>query len=271
MRRQEDMSVCHGCVFSTRNSMWLSVSVLVLLLQETSGQIVTQTPSTVVSKLNGNATLSCRFSHTPDQEVKGVILYWYRRGPKNQDEYAYPTSHALPEYQNRVQTIERSKTAEDKSMVLLNVSWTDCHRYHCLLSYDIGKKPERKRGSGVLLQLYDSMTFGRVPEMGSSLRCSVRVSPDPGFRLSMFQNGEYVHTAYTVTPSPNYSTLSLILPILDGVRYECRLNHSSDVLLREAYYIPELPEPVFLYVAILLVPFIVCVIFLTVLLIQSRH
>ena len=123
---------------------------------------MTQSPSTVVSKLNENVTLACRLSHTPDQVVSGVILYWYRLGPKQQEEYVYPPTLALPEYENRVEAVSPNDTAVDSSVVLLNVSWTDRHEYRCLLSYRTQKVPARKRGSGVLLLLHGNQSFART-------------------------------------------------------------------------------------------------------------
>ncbi|KAJ8332824.1 hypothetical protein SKAU_G00417200 [Synaphobranchus kaupii] len=266
------MAVCpHG-------SMWLSLSVLLLLLQGLSGQItVTQSPSVVVSQLHGNATLACRFSHTPDQGVTGVILYWYYVGPNEEDLYVYPPSQAPPEYEGRVVALDSSVTSEVKSVVMLRASWTDRHTYHCLLSYEIPGDAERKRGTGVLLLLYDSMTFDLAPGMVSNLLCSVKVSPDSGFRLSVLQEGAEVLSVQNHTHSPHV-TLSLHVPILHGVQYECRLKHSSDLIQSQTYYIPresgfstELPEPVFLYAAIILIPFIVFVIFLTALFIMRRR
>lgn len=244
--------------------------MLVLLQQGNWGQItVTQSPSVVVSRLSHNATLACRFSHTPDQGVTGVILYWYHTGPNKQDLYAFPDSQARPEYKNRVVALDRSRTSEDKSVVLQNATWRDSQRYRCMLSYETLQQPQRKRGEGVLLLLHDSMTFDLAPGMVSKLLCSVKVSPDPGFRLSVFRDGVHVQTAQNHTPAPHV-TLSLLVPVAHNM--ECQLNHSSGFILSKTYSIQPLPEPVLLYVAILLVPVIVLVISLTAhLIMKSRH
>ncbi|KAG5855947.1 hypothetical protein ANANG_G00002400 [Anguilla anguilla] len=235
------MSMCaHGRSPAPRKSRWLCLTVLLLLQQGNWGQItVTQSPSVVVSRLNHNATLACNFSHRPEQKVTGVILYWYHTGPNGQD---------------------LSRTSEDKSVVLQNATWRDSQRYRCMLSYETPEQPQRKRGEGVLLLLHDSMTFDLAPGMVSELLCSVKVSPDPGFRLSVFRDGVHVLTAQNHTPAPHV-TLSLLVPVAHNA--ECRLNHSSGFILRKTYSIQQLPEPVLLYVAILLVPFIVLVISLT--------
>ncbi|XP_064160962.1 uncharacterized protein LOC135237597 [Anguilla rostrata] len=264
------MSMCaHGRSPAPRKSRWLCLTVLLLLQQGNWGQItVTQSPNVVVSRLNHNATLACRFSHTRKQGVTGVILYWYHTGPNGQDLYAYPDSQARPEYKNRVVALDRNSTSENKSVVLQNATWRDSQRYRCMLSYETLQEPQRKRGGGVLLLLHDSMTFDLAPGMVSELLCSVKVSPDPGFLLSVFRDGVHVLTAQNHTPAPHV-TLSLLVPVAHNM--ECRLNHSSGFILRKTYSIQPLPEPVLLYVAILLVPFIVLVISLTAYLIMRSR
>ncbi|KAJ8384444.1 hypothetical protein AAFF_G00204650 [Aldrovandia affinis] len=266
------MSPCpRCCAMNVKDSelVWFSLTVLLILLQGNSGQItVTQTPSVVVSALNQNVTLDCQFSHTPDQKVTGVILYWYHRWPGREDQYIYP--HVPTKYQNRIMVLDSNRTNKDKSIVLLGVGWEDRYKYHCMLSYDRGDDANRMRGAGVLLLLHDSMTFDLAPWTPSSLLCSVEVSPHPELRLSMLEDGVEGPSVQNDTHAL-HSTLSLLIPLYNDRKYECRLNWSSEIILSQTYFIPSaLPEPIFLYSAILLIPFIILLIILTGVLVKCR-
>ncbi|KAI1894797.1 hypothetical protein AGOR_G00119450 [Albula goreensis] len=260
-----------SCGLILKKPVWLSLIMLFFRLQGSTGQItVTQTPSVVVSELNQNVTLNCSFNHSPDHRVTRVILYWYVNGPEGSDVNIYP--HGSEEYKERLIVLDKEETPRNMSIILLGVTWKDCKKYQCMLSYDKAGEPERKRGQGILLLLHDSMVFDLAPRSVSSLLCSVKVSPDPTFRLTVLEDGVEVCSTQNDTQAPHAITLSLHVPLHSGRKYECQLNRSSELILSRTYFNQpqSLPEPIFLYIAILLVPFIILIIILTLYLVGDR-
>ncbi|KAL4657631.1 hypothetical protein GN956_G5031 [Arapaima gigas] len=241
------------------DNLWLILSVFLQLHEGCSSQIsVIQEPSAVVSEIEKNVTLNCLFTHTPDQMVTGPILYWYY----GNDELLYP--HPIPQYKNRVIVLNPDRNSSNRSILLLSVQWVDRRKYHCMLSYEKSGQGARTRGKGVTLLLYGPMTFNVSSESQNSLVCNITVSPHDGFHLAVLCGGLEVAQGQRHVYS-KFTVLSAV--VHEGVECECQLSLNSSMVLTRSYTrkskdvsSEELPQPVMLYVAILLIPILITVI-----------
>ncbi|CAB1333474.1 unnamed protein product, partial [Coregonus sp. 'balchen'] len=246
-------------------------------------QSVTQRPDEVVYKLAQDALFDCQFIHTPDQQVaKNPILYWHQitsRESKTEMTRLWPDPELM--YKDRVEVLDSDRNSPNRSVLLKNVQWEDsCGKYECKLSYWAAGQAKRTKGSGVKLLIHDSMFFGLDPENNTKLMCAVNVSRDDRFVLSLKQDGYKVFQKNTDPLYPNMPlsiTLSVILPLEKGMNYECQIHLGSTMIMSQPFQQPfemavekVLPQPVFLFVAILLVPITVLLALLTALLVLCR-
>ncbi|KAG7469043.1 hypothetical protein MATL_G00124470 [Megalops atlanticus] len=283
IREKPPSSRSSCCIFNPKMNVWLTVGLLCSLLCGSGSQLVTQTPSVVVTGLGHNVTLDCQFIHTAEQQVTEPILYWYYRGQSGEDLYIYPPQKEQP---NRVLLLHEEQSSANWSIVLQEVRWEDWRKYHCMLSYDKAGRGKRTRGGGAWLLLHGPMSFDLAPWASSSLACSVEVSPHPDFSLTVLRGGVVVQSMQNRSDTPPsdaprsdtprsdapHSMLSVIVPLDYSEDHECRLSLNGSVILSQTFSsrVEVLPEPVFLYAAILLVPVIVLFIILIVFLTRRR-
>ncbi|XP_010903657.1 uncharacterized protein LOC105031109 [Esox lucius] len=233
------------------------INIVFLIVAGTWAQIAIQRPAEIVYKLSQNATFPCEFIHTPVQQVeKNPIIYWHNMFQSNMTRL-WPTSGL--HYKDRVEVLDSDLNSRNRSLLLKNVQWEDSEgKYECKLSYRAGGHSARTKGNGTKLLIYDSLSFHPV---NNTLLCAVNVSWDPRFVLSVRHKGSKASLVRSATgPFQLITPLSISLPLEKNKDYECQLNLSSTVLLNQTFKQPvetsekELPEPVFLFVAILLVP-----------------
>ncbi|XP_018582475.1 uncharacterized protein LOC108919165 [Scleropages formosus] len=242
----------HG--LSSTEILCLILNVFLLLHQgKLSAISVIQEPSVIVSEIEKNITLNCLFTHTPEQKVTGPILYWYY----GSDELLYP--HPIPQYKNRVIVLNPDKDSSNRSILLLNVQWEDNRKFHCMLSYEKSGHGARTRGKGVKLLLHGPMMFNVSSESENDLLCNITVSSNSGFHLTVLCNGVEVAKSQSEIRD-KFTVLSAL--VHEHMECECCLNLDSTVVLSRSYIRKskedqraDLPEPVFLYAAILSIPF----------------
>ncbi|XP_048859757.1 uncharacterized protein LOC125748556 [Brienomyrus brachyistius] len=248
--------------------LWLICFVLFYLHQGCSTLVsVTENPSIIVSQLDGNVTLNCQFFHTSDEVITGPILYWYYGA----DVFIYPK--ISPQYQNRVVVLNLDLNYRNSSIILLRVQWEDSKKYHCMVSYERAGRGARTRGQGVMLQVHGPMTFNISDELERKLQCNIKVSENSNLYLTVFRDGKEVARSQN-DPSNHHTGLSALIPFENGREYECQLNLGSTVVLTRSFMLQkphaqDLPEPVFLYAIILLIPLSVLLVFLVILLIHK--
>ncbi|KAJ7985371.1 hypothetical protein DPEC_G00351370 [Dallia pectoralis] len=242
--------------------------IVVLIAAGACAQYVIQRPEEIVCKLSQKVTFNCEFIHTPDQQVdQNPILYWHNIHERNTTEL-WPQSQSESQYKDRVDVLDRNQNSQNKSLLLKNVQWEDSNgKYECKLSYRTGNRSARKKGSGVKLLIYDSLFFNYDPDDNATLLCAVNASWDPRFVLSVLHGGTQAALLLRNTTGPFQliTPLSIRLPLENGKDYECQLNLSSIVILSQTFKQSSktpaaekrFPEPVSLFVAILLVPIIV--------------
>ncbi|XP_071240062.1 uncharacterized protein [Salvelinus alpinus] len=265
---------------NSKRDLWNILSIA-LIAAGALAQTVTQTPDEVVYQLAQNASMDCQFIHTPDQQVaKNPILYWHKITSLTKMTRLWPDPESP--YKDRVEVLDSDRNSPNRSVLLKNVQWEDSSgKYECKLSYRAAKQDKRMKGSGVKLFIHDLMFFGLDPDNETQLMCAVNVSRDDGFFLSLLQDGSKVFqkTIDLLHPSMSLSvTLSVILPLEKGKNYECQIHLGSTLIMSQPFQQPletpavekVLPEPVFLFVAILLVPITVLLALLTALLVLRR-
>eukprot|EP00063_Salmo_salar_P046201 XP_014021036.1 PREDICTED: uncharacterized protein LOC106582443 isoform X1 [Salmo salar] len=265
---------------NSKRDLWNILSIALLVAAGAWAQTVTQKPDEVVYKLAQNASMDCQFIHTPEQQVaKNPILYWHKITSLTQMTRLWPDPESP--YKDRVDVLDSDRNSPNRSVLLKNVQWEDSTgKYECKLSYRAAKQDKRTKGNGVKLLIHDSMFFGLENE--TQLMCAVNVSRDDGFVLSLLQDGSKVFQK-TIDPlHPSMSlpvTLSVILPLEKGKNYECQIHLGSTMIMSQPFQQPletpgtlekVLPEPAFLFVAILLVPITVLLALLTALLVLRR-
>ncbi|XP_023660482.1 uncharacterized protein [Paramormyrops kingsleyae] len=164
-------------------------------------------------------------------------------------------------------------TGWNSSIILLRVQWEDSRKYHCMVSYERAGMGARTRGQGVMLQVHGPMTFNISDELKRKLQCNIEVSGNSNLYLTMFRDGREVARSQNDT-SDHHTGLSALIPFENGREYECQLNLGSTVVLTRSFrlqkpHAQDLPEPVFLYAIILLIPLSVLLFFLVILLIRK--
>ncbi|KAM3615295.1 uncharacterized protein V6R79_026182 [Siganus canaliculatus] len=255
-----------------------------------ASSVTVHQPSVLTAALGHDVTMPCQIIHSAGEKITGKeVLYW---------EYSTKGSESaknllhLDDYKDRVDILDKNPVSLNKSILLRNVQWADSGTYLCKLSIREPQRHFRKKGRKTLLLVYDTMTFNLTSHSDSLLLCEVKVTRDSRFVLSIFYNGARIqtvnHTTKDGVAAAPHVTLSHTACLSSEGRYQCLL-HFSETLITESvfHFLPTgqignstnrnvststercvalYPEPWPLYVALLLVPVVTLLSFITALL-----
>ncbi|XP_053288840.1 uncharacterized protein LOC128449605 isoform X2 [Pleuronectes platessa] len=219
-------------------------------------------PPVITAALGHDVILPCQLSLSPDETLVTVpVLYWVLI---TQDAEGHRLWKPSEIYEGRVQLLDENPNSLNKSILLKKVQWADNRKYSCKLTITTQKaKSFRCKGNKTLLTVYDAMTFNLTAHNDSLLRCEINVTREPGFVLSIVNNGSKTQSVDSAPGVPvvarPYVTLSVTISLRGGGKYECQLHLNKDLITKSIFHLPlpgvvEYPEPWVLYAALLLVP-----------------
>ncbi|XP_044064235.1 uncharacterized protein LOC122881741 isoform X2 [Siniperca chuatsi] len=259
---------------------WIQWPFLYFMVPGACSLVTVHQPPVLTTALGHDVVMPCTIFHN-ETMLTPPVLYWMYLTQNTANSRLWIPSE---KYEGRVDLLDNNANSFNKSILLKNVQWADSGKYLCRLSIITENDRFRRKGNETLLMVYDTMIFNLTSHNDSLLWCQVNVTLDPGFVLSIFHDGCKLQTVDSapgdaVTALP-YVTLSEAVSLRSGGKYECQLHLDKDLITKSIFHYhppaeegeePEnvsvtlsitvsehvvgFPEPWFLYVGLLLVPF----------------
>nr|XP_046256852.1 uncharacterized protein LOC124065467 isoform X2 [Scatophagus argus] len=254
---------------------WTQWVLLHLMVSGARSLVTVHQPPVLTAVLGRDVTMPCQLNISHDEKmVNSPVLYWvYFKDNTSHVKLWPPTEN----YQGRVALLDENVNSSDKSILFKSIHWADSGKYLCKLSIITAEnnKRSRKTGNGTLLTVYDTMIFARHND--SLLCCSVNVTRDAEFVLSIYHGGSKLQSVDSFSGDFSaalpYVTLSETISLRSGGNYECQLHLNEELVTKSNFHYgpnePDeevFPEPWPLYGGLLLVPIVILLILVTALL-----